>query len=116
MVFHAAESTRRFLSPTFSVLFILRGVAVAEVVKTRQTELRTRRQSAVGLLTIWPTISADLALTLFFLFFFFFFFTRAASNCFSHSHKREWQIEIELYWTLRADAGHNRYGRPDPNK
>lgn len=114
MVFHAAESTRRFLSPTFSVLFILRGVAVAEVVKTRQTELRTRQQSAVGLLTIWPTISADLALTLLFLF--FFFFTRAASNCFSHSHKREWQIEIELYWTLRADAGHNRYGRPDPNK
>lgn len=72
MVFHAAESTRRFLSPTFSVLFILRGVAVAEVVKTRQTELRTRRQSAVGLLTIWPTISADLAFALLFLFFFFF--------------------------------------------
>lgn len=39
--------------------------------KTSQTELRTRQQSTVGPLTIWPTISADLALTLFFLFFFF---------------------------------------------
>lgn len=34
--------------------------------KTSQTELQTRQQSAVGLLTIWPTISADLALTFFF--------------------------------------------------
>lgn len=39
--------------------------------KTSQTELQTRQQSAVGLLTIWPTISADLALTFFSFSFFF---------------------------------------------
>lgn len=73
---HTAESTRTFLSPRFPALFIPCGVDVAEVVKTSQTELQTRQQSAVGLLTIWPTISADLALTFFFSILFFSFFLR----------------------------------------
>lgn len=37
--------------------------------------LRIRQQTPVGVLTIWPTIPADLALT----------FYKAASNCFSIS-------------------------------
>lgn len=93
------------------VLFMVCGVDVASAAKKSQTVLRTRQQSPVGLLTIWPTIPADLALT---------FYKGCLKLLLSFSlcstRKRE-NGKLKLNFIAGCNQTvHNRYGCSDPNK